>query len=361
MKVYRTYIQRLITAGKIDLLVCLLAVLNISCSPISSFLAVGSSIAPTTVPISKSNLELLTVQAQLPPASLGGFVWLEDGRVAAASDQGVMFLALPAAKTLTQPSVMRSAEPQVAALQPLNLTAAQAKYIAWSAADLAVHVWGVAENQEIYRLGDDELQYTSLVFSPEADQLAASTFDNKVLVWEMAAGKSLGTWQTAGWLANLSYSPDGKLLGGAELEKFKVHIYELATGKELIALQWVNGVSPVLYGAYFSSDWTWLAWVARETVQLMRVPGGEVGPVLNHEDFISAIAWSPHSDLLASAAAGTINGEFLPAIFLWEPVSGQLLRTIPLNESVTSLAFSPDGASLAVLTVRGGLDILAIR
>ena len=156
-------------------------------------------------------------------------------------------------------------------------------------------------------------------------------------------------------MADLSYSPDGALLAGADLANFIVYVFDSQTGEVKRTYQWVESASPNLYTVIFSPDWSNLAWIARETVQLMNADSGELGPMLSHEDFVSAFAWTPNGRLIAAAAGATIDGDFVPAVMIWDATSGQVVNTLVQPAAVQSLEFSPDGTELAILDSIGRL------
>ncbi len=200
---------------------------------------------------------------------------------------------------------------------------------------------------------------TSLSLASESGKIAFSTFDNQVQVWEGRDGsfQIFKEWQLPYWLTDLAFSPDGATLAGADLTNFKVHLFDLASGEEVRSLIWTEHASPALYGVEFSPDWKYLAWVARGSVMIMDLESGEPLANLEHEDFVSAYTWSADGQLLATAAAGTLNGEFSPMVYLWEANSGALVNQLAQQASVLSMSFSPDGRELAVLTSGGALQI----
>ena len=240
-------------------------------------------------------------------------------------------------------------------------TSPDQKLLAWATPDNVVHLWSIPENREAQTFRGAAGAITSLAFSPFGDQLAASTFDNQVDIWDTSSGKLLASWSFSYWATNLSFDPNGNLLAGVDLQNFQVHIWNLKSGEEVSNLSWTEHASPVLTGAFFSPDWKTVAWVARGTVQLMDVATAQLGVSLSHEDFVSAdIAWSPDGKLLTSASAATVDGNFSPVAIVWDVASGQPVKTLVQPQPVLSLAFSQDGKELGMLDAGGGLQLWAV-
>jgi len=198
---------------------------------------------------------------------------------------------------------------------------------------------------------------TSLAFSPDSTRLAVASSDaNQIVIWDTRGGVILANYTLPYWLEDLAISADNRLLAGADVTQFSLLFLDPATGAVLRSLQWTESASPALYGAVLSPDWSQVAWYARGTVQLMDAASGASGPALEHEDFISDVAWSPDSRIIASAAAATIAEEFLPVVLLWDAFSGEQLAVLALKNPVTQLKFNPAGTQLGILTSDGGFQ-----
>ena len=227
--------------------------------------------------------------------------------------------------------------------------------------DNIVHIWDLTNNKEIAALKGHTGAVTGLAFSPNSKILATSSFDNSVRQWEPKTGKLLTTWNYSYWPATVQFSPDGSSLAGVELENFTVHIWNAADGKEQRKLSWTETASPALYSAIFSPDWKTLAWTARGTVQLMDVETEKLGQTLSHEDFVSDTSWSPDGQLIATASAATINGNFSPVVVVWDVATGKPENTLVQPDAAVSLGFSTHGFSLATLVNKGLLSFWAVK
>jgi WD40 repeat protein len=145
----------------------------------------------------------------------------------------------------------------------------------------------------------------SVAFSPDSRLLASASYDRTVrlwdVVWRRAASPVHVLQGHTGWVSSVSFSPDGRQLA--------------------------------------ASSWD-------RTVRLWSVPEGVPGPVLQHNNIVYSVAFSPvvGSNMLASTSWDGI-------IRLWD-VSGIKQQQKPMRElqghdhCVFSMAFSPDGNQL---------------
>ncbi|MBM3136863.1 MAG: hypothetical protein FJZ98_01605 [Chloroflexi bacterium] len=142
------------------------------------------------------------------------------------------------------------------------------------------------------------------------------------------------------------FSPDDSALGVASLDSIEVILFSAEDGSVQGSLSGFSTAAPV-YLAKFSSIGETLIWISRGTVQPMQIGSGELGPSLSHEDFVVAVAISPDGSGIATAAAGTLDGEFQPLVTLWDAFSGEMLWQNGNPDYFGSLDFSPDGSLLA--------------
>ncbi len=154
--------------------------------------------------------------------------------------------------------------------------------------------------------------------------------------------------------SNAFFNTDGTLLGTDSLDDIKIVLWDTASGKEMGSLRGFGTAAPV-YSAMFGMDGKTLLWFSRGTVQPMDIATQEMGPTLSHEDFVTARQISPDGKVIATTAAATIGGEFQPVLTLWDADSGEILRQNTIPSYFSSIAFSPDSGLLAAGTENGVL------
>jgi WD40 repeat protein len=251
-----------------------------------------------------------------------------------------------------------------------------------------VRLWDVATGKELRKLqeagGNPQLGVggaggkpggsapVDVAFSPDGKTVAVGNVGS-INLWETRTGKKvqeivlptekitfpIGAQTIALTVSAVAFSPDGKTLAAAvdtgkmTYETRGIHLYECDTGKKTGELVGSNR-QQMIFSLAFSPDGKTLASTGRgATIQFWDpargkeiVRGGD-----GNEMWVEAVAFSPDGKTIASA--GRDN-----TITLWEAGTGKFTRRIAgseprarpgalFNEKVWSLAFSPDGKTLA--------------
>jgi WD40 repeat protein/serine/threonine protein kinase len=156
-----------------------------------------------------------------------------------------------------------------------------------------------------------------------------------------------------GQVYSLAFSPDGQTLACADLRK-EIDLWDLDTGARRRTLV---GHAQGVYSLAWRPGGRFLASAAGGTPGELRLWDTETGQtaasVLAHSGAVHAVAFTADGNRLAS-------GGFDGRVILWDVADDQmrLRRTIVLSKTaVTGLAFSPDGATLAVSS-RPGPDVV---
>jgi WD40 repeat protein len=185
----------------------------------------------------------------------------------------------------------------------------------------------------------------SVAFSPDGNQFAMGSADDKVRIWQVDGYKEALTLEGhSSWICAIAFSPDGQTLASGSFDK-TVKIWNLATGQ---CVQTLLGHEGWVWAIAFSPDGQTLASSSDDhTVKVWDLARSRCFTTLTgHESSVWALAYSPDGLTLASSSADQ-------TIRLWNLRTGSATELLQgrINR-VRSLAFSPDGVFLAT----GGID-----
>ena len=179
-----------------------------------------------------------------------------------------------------------------------------------------------------------------LAFSPDSRTLASGATDKKIILWDVASGKSTTTYNAADTVAGLAYRPDGKTLAaavtglGSQLE-----LWDLAAATKTVCDTTKN--TGLVESVAYSPDGKWLACAGQALPIIVRdAADGKVVATLGSKDaYVHALAFGADNNTLAAAGRNQIQ--------LWDVQNAKVAATLPTTSDVISLAFSPDGKTLA--------------
>jgi WD40 repeat protein len=184
--------------------------------------------------------------------------------------------------------------------------------------------------------------------SPDGKTLAFSDEGNNIYIVDISQTQNACTINPSFIIGNMDFSPDGKSLLTTSIDEIQVVLWDVASGAQKSTLSGFETAAPV-YSAKFGEDGKRIIWIARGSVQLSDIASQAMGPDFGHEDFVVSTALSPNGKLLATAAAGTINGEFMPVIYLWDADNGSAIGNLTNPDAFRDVLFSPD-SNLVIAT-----------
>jgi Tol biopolymer transport system component len=190
------------------------------------------------------------------------------------------------------------------------------------------------------------LRAQTVAFSPDGRSIASGSSDH-VIVWDATTGELQETLDHAG-ASSVAFSPDGEVL--ASQSDAQVVLWDLATGEQIRTLTPQPGVIN-LRGLRFSPDGSTLAsgW---DGCTLYDVATGEPKQTVGAQ---GEPAFSPDGETMAVGRGNDV--------VLFDRATGNVARVLagPTDAGfryVSSVAFSPDGKTVASATENEGATIL---
>ena len=190
---------------------------------------------------------------------------------------------------------------------------------------------------------------TSLAYRPDGQQLASTSDDQSIRVWDSATGQELAQLRPQFAptkpqpYARVMYSSDGSRLFSCVAPPPSItpsgnrsHLWDATTGQEFADLApWGQEAGP----AAFSPDGQRLAVSTGEHVYLCdAVTGRQLFSLGPHPSRVVLLAYSPDGNRLATSTGSTLH--------LWDAGSGQAVAMLDVTAFRWAMQFSPDGTRL---------------
>jgi WD40 repeat protein/thiol-disulfide isomerase/thioredoxin len=188
-----------------------------------------------------------------------------------------------------------------------------------------------------------------LAISPDSKILAAGCADSTVKLVDLATDAEVAVLKGHKEPVRcLAFTADGKMLASGSQDSTTI-LWDFAARKERRTLK---GHTSTVWSVAFTSDGQTLATASADaTAKLWDVTTGkEMATCRGHHREIRALAIDPKGKRLATA-----SGDH--TVKLWDLSSGELMLTLRGSDHLWSLAFSPDGKTLAAGNHAGSIHL----
>jgi RNA polymerase sigma factor (sigma-70 family) len=224
--------------------------------------------------------------------------------------------------------------------------------------DGPVILWDLATGAEKLRLAGHQGEARSVTFLPGGKCIASAGTDQKVRIWDRATGRQLQEFEASpkGLVYALAVSPDGRLLAAGDYTDGTIHIWDLAKRQLLHRVKVGDQIGLGVLHLGFGPSGKVLA-VGETALNAMKARGGEdmrariqlwdvatgnrLRQIPAHQYCVNSLAFSPDGQSLAS------TGWSDKSIRLWDAQTGKELFAFPCDSPNGVVRFSPDGRVLA--------------
>ncbi len=218
-----------------------------------------------------------------------------------------------------------------------------------------IKVWDLTSGKGVSTINPKVSAVHTVVFSADGQTIVGDNNGDTFGRWDTATGQLLHTLKQPAGL-NLSMSDDGKFLFSfrTKAEQTTVSLLDVNTGVEIRQFQ---GSVPGASWLTCSPDGKLLAVLGGQTVQLWNIETGQALQRLTGFTNVWSLAFSPDGKTLASGSrSNTYGGD--GQVKLWDVASGRLLHEVALPASgfIYALNYSPDGKTIAA---GGGMQFRA--
>jgi WD40 repeat protein len=212
--------------------------------------------------------------------------------------------------------------------------------IASSSDDSIVQVWQVATGQTLSTYGKHFAAVYAVAWLPDKTSVVSGSADKTVQVWQAATGQLLSIYEghSSGVLA-VAVSPDEVHVASSSADS-TVQIWEATTGQLVFTYR---GHSNAVNTVAWSADGTFIASGSDDdTVQVWEAATGILlQTYTGHAYSANTVAWSPNGTAIASGSDDN-------TVQVWEATTGRLLHIYKGHSNgVYAVAWSPDGTRIA--------------
>lgn len=216
--------------------------------------------------------------------------------------------------------------------------------------DNTVRLWNAQTGEAI---GDPLVGHIdwvlSLAFNPNGAILASTGVDESIIFWNTESGERLSTSETGhqDYVRSIAFSPDGHFFATGSFDQ-TIRLWNAQTGEQMGAP--LTGHQAAVWGVAFSPDSRHLASASADGSIIIWNTGSTqtlATTLPPQNDAVLSVAYSPDKTRFATAGGNIAGSTGDNSIYLWDPEGEPITSLSGHSRYITGLAFSPDSKILA--------------
>ncbi|MBL8219391.1 MAG: PD40 domain-containing protein, partial [Bryobacterales bacterium] len=166
-----------------------------------------------------------------------------------------------------------------------------------------------------------------------------------IRVWDEMGKQRFAASAGIGGTSALAISPDGQIVVASSYDT-DVRAYSTRNGE---LLKRIDQLLVAVFAMQFSPDGKYLATAGVDrTVYLWDTKTWQVAKkITGQPEMIRSLSFSPDGRYLLTGGFSVLTTRHPVEVILWEVATGKMMRRIPAPNAVGSVAFSPDGMTMA--------------
>jgi eukaryotic-like serine/threonine-protein kinase len=216
-----------------------------------------------------------------------------------------------------------------------------------------VEVWDPESARRLHGPFEHPKAVTAVAFSPDGKSVLTGCDDGVARLWDLASGGEPRPFRHAGGVSAVAFRSDGKAVLTGSADK-TARVWETASGRPLTRpVRHLRRVPAVA----FSPDGGRFVTSCDDSLVRLRDLPVPTERSLPHPGAVRRVLFSPDGRTLVTACGETRQRN---TVQLWDVTRGVVIGTLEREDSVTVIAFSPDGERVLVASLDRTVELVHV-